>query len=83
MPHEIDTLNSDDQQTRGSRANPGVPSGIVRHSTCCRAFLAQRRGATHSGEPGKLDRRDGELKMDWTKPLHHAHPMGVEWLTDS
>jgi hypothetical protein len=25
-----------------------------------------------------LDRRDGELKMDWTKPLHDARPMGIE-----
>jgi hypothetical protein len=24
-----------------------------------------------------VDRRDGELKMDWTKPLHE--PMGIEW----
>lgn len=33
--------------------------------------------------PGKFDRRDAELKMDWTKPLHDARPMGVEWLPDS
>jgi hypothetical protein len=25
----------------------------------------------------RADRRDGELKMDWTKPLHE--PMGIEW----
>ena len=34
MPNEIDTLDSYDQQNRGSRADPGIPSGIVRHSTC-------------------------------------------------
>jgi len=28
------------------------------------------------------DRRDGELKMDWTKPLHRTRPMGVEWLAE-
>jgi hypothetical protein len=31
----------------------------------------------------KFDRRDGELKMDWTKPLHEARPMGIEWLAES
>jgi hypothetical protein len=30
-----------------------------------------------------FDRRDGELKMDWTKPLHDARPLGVEWLAES
>ena len=27
-------------------------------------------------EPGNLGGRDGELKMDWTKPLHGARPYG-------
>jgi hypothetical protein len=27
-----------------------------------------------------VDRRDGELKMDWTEPLHEAGPMGIDWL---
>ena len=31
----------------------------------------------------EADRRGGELKMDWTKPLDDVRPMGVEWLADS
>ena len=31
------------------------------------------------GGSRKADRRDGELKMDWTKPLPTARPMGIEW----
>ena len=27
-------------------------------------------------ETGAFDRRDGELKMDWTKPLHDTRPYG-------
>jgi hypothetical protein len=38
--------------------------------------LAQRRGATHFGKPENLERRDGELKMDWTKPPHDSRPYG-------
>lgn len=34
MPNENENLNSNDQQTRGIRDDPGDPSGIVRHSTC-------------------------------------------------
>jgi hypothetical protein len=34
MPNENDNLNSNDQQSRGVRADPVDPSGIVRHSTC-------------------------------------------------
>jgi len=30
-----------------------------------------------------LDRRDGELKMNWTKPRHEARSMGIEWLAES
>ena len=41
---------------------------IMRSTALCRAFLARRRGATHVGRCRKADRRDGELKMDWTKP---------------
>jgi hypothetical protein len=66
-----------------NRALNALPRGINRNAAFCRAFLAQRRGATHSGESGKLDRRDGELKMDWTKPPHDARGMGVEWSADS
>jgi hypothetical protein len=33
-------------------------------------------------EQGNLDRRDGELKMDWTKPLDDSRPMGFEWLAE-
>ena len=29
------------------------------------------------------DRRDGRLKMDWTKPRQDARPMGIEWLAGS
>jgi hypothetical protein len=32
--------------------------------------LAARRDPPR--EEGNLDRRDGELKMDWTKPLHDS-----------
>jgi hypothetical protein len=41
---------------------------IILGTTLCRAFLARRRGATTSAGAGRADRRDGELKMDWTKP---------------
>jgi len=30
-----------------------------------------------------VDRRGGELKMDWTKPRHDARPMGIGWLAGS
>jgi hypothetical protein len=42
--------------------------GVADDSHDCRAFLARRRGGTHLGDRVKADRRDGELKMDWTKP---------------
>src|SRR5438046_1169882 len=49
------------------RASVGRQS-MYYYPSYCRAFLAQRRGATQLGESTKSDRRDGGLKMDWTKP---------------
>jgi len=41
-----------------------------------RGFLARRRGGTDFGTRVKADRRDGELKMDWTKPPHDRSDYG-------
>jgi hypothetical protein len=38
----------------------------------CRVFLGQRRGARRLESIQKGGRRDGGLKMDWTKPLARA-----------
>ena len=42
----------------------------------CRAFLARRRGARDSRETTKRGRRDGGLKMDWTKPPEGSRAYG-------
>jgi len=34
------------------------------------------------GEQSEGDRRDGGLKMGWTKPLPRAWPMGIDCLPD-
>ena len=39
----------------------------------------RRQEAEPRGESGG---RDGELKMDWTEPLYHARPMGIECLAE-
>jgi hypothetical protein len=36
----------------------------------------RRRGAIHFGRVRISHRRDGELKMDWTKPLHNRSAYG-------
>ena len=41
---------------------------IIGSSPFCRAFLAWRHGASYLTVRPNLDRRDGELKMGWTKP---------------
>jgi hypothetical protein len=46
--------------------------GITINSTLCRVFLGQRRGARRLESIQKGGRRDGGLKMDWTKPLARA-----------
>jgi len=42
----------------------------------CRAFLARRRGARKLGDRDHAGRRDGGLKMDWTKPLDNRSDYG-------
>jgi hypothetical protein len=42
----------------------------------CRAFLARRRGGKMFKGNGKSQRRDGGLKMDWTKPLQYRSGYG-------
>ena len=37
---------------------------------------AARRDTRREG--ANLDRRDGELKMDWTKPPHDVRPMCID-----
>src|SRR5712692_9347897 len=64
-------------------SNEGAPQHIPL-ARQCRAFLAQRRGATHLRESTKSDRRDGGLKMDWTKPRAGcSHLWAFEWLAES
>jgi hypothetical protein len=62
-------------RTRFTRNSP--EPGIVQS-----IFSPAARRDTPRGT-GNFDRRDGELKMDWTKPLDDGRPMGVEWLTNS
>ncbi len=35
-----------------------------------------------AGEREETWGRDGELKVDWTKPQHRVRPMGIEWFAD-
>jgi hypothetical protein len=51
---------------------------IILATTYCKAFLGRRRGAESCERCRYADRRDGGLKMDWTKPLHDARAMGIE-----
>jgi hypothetical protein len=44
----------------------------------CRAFLARRRGGTLLESWQNVHRRDGGLKMDWTKPLPRRRSMEIE-----
>jgi hypothetical protein len=45
---------------------------VIQSSALCRVFLGQRRGAKRLESIQKGGRRDGGLKMDWTKPLARA-----------
>jgi hypothetical protein len=57
----------------------GITGGHIRRkSTECRAFLGQRRGERSEESEKMLERRDGGLKMDRTKPLHRRRAMGIE-----
>jgi hypothetical protein len=49
---------------------------VMPSSALCRAFLAWRRGARHSPKLLVTARRDGALKMDWTKPPQDARCYG-------
>jgi len=46
----------------------------ARHAIMQSIFSPAARRDTRR-EEGNLDRRGGELKMDWTKPLHDARAM--------
>jgi len=58
------------KRKRGAGLEPLL--GIFRNSEYCRVFLGQRRGARRLESIQKGGRRDGGLKMDWTKPLARA-----------
>jgi hypothetical protein len=64
--------------TTPSKWGIGEQRSIMPSSALCRAFLAWRRGAKDSPEDLAAARRDGALKMDWTKPPLDARCYG-DW----
>jgi hypothetical protein len=51
-------------------------------SGLCRGFFGKRRGARRLEGIPKGGRRDGELKIDWIKPLPRAWPICIDCRLD-
>src|SRR4051812_45572821 len=64
------------QADAGAHHLSGICVPTMSLKTWGRAFLPRGRGAKILKNRENLARRDGELKMDWTKPPHDTRPYG-------